>query len=230
MFKNNKEDLLENKIEYTSLTLLSKKLNVGVIGSGKAGLIKAKSFISKGCNVSIIDNNKKAIEKSIIILGNGNNYNIDLKPYQKDFIYDKHIIIIAVNNKKLEETIKFHCNSLSKIYINTSDFTDGLAVLPMQVETEEILISINTKGGNPKGSMYIKEIIEKDINNYNEYIGFTTTVRNIIKIFPKIKDEVLSFIFSEDFKFFFHKGKGKEVFNIFYEEVLNEYYNCNKKK
>lgn len=230
MLKNNKKDILENKIEYTSLTLLSKKLNVGVIGSGRAGLIKAKSFISKGCNVSIIDNNKKAIDKSIIILGNGHNYNIELKPYQKDFIYDKHIIIIAVNNKKLEETIKSHCDSLAKIYINASDFTEGLASVPMQVETDDILISINTKGGNPKGSMYIKEIIEKDINYYNEYIRFTTTVRNRLKLFPEIKEETLNFIFSEDFKFFFQKGKGKEVFNIFYEEVLNEYYNCNKEK
>lgn len=230
MFKDNKKDIWKSKIEYTSLTLLSNKLNIGIIGAGRAGLIKAKSFLSKGCRVSIIDNDKKAVENGIIILGNGNNYNIELKSYKIDFIYDKHIIIIAVNNKKLEETIKLHCNSLAKIYINASDFNEGLAIMPIQAETEEILVSINTKGGNPKGSMFLKEIIEKDINKYNEYIGFTTQIRNRIKLFPKIKDEVINFIFSEDFRFFFNKGKGKEVFNIFYGEMLNEYYNCNKEK
>ena len=53
----------------------------------------------------------------------------------------------------------------------------------------------------------------------DKYIEFTTTIRNKVRKNYSIKNQVLEFIFSEDFRFFFEKGQGEQVLKIFFEEV-----------
>ena len=53
MQKDNREDIL-SEINYTSISLISSKISVGIVGGGKAGFIKAKSFCEKGCSVTVI--------------------------------------------------------------------------------------------------------------------------------------------------------------------------------
>ena len=67
MSRNNKKDICEGRIDYSSIALLSKKLRVGIIGAGKGGLIKAKHFLKQNSQVFILTKDKisqEGIEKA----------------------------------------------------------------------------------------------------------------------------------------------------------------------
>ena len=51
MPRNNKKDIYEGRIEYSSIAFLSKKLRVGIIGAGKGGVIKARHFLKQNSQV-----------------------------------------------------------------------------------------------------------------------------------------------------------------------------------
>lgn len=197
MFEDIKEDIFVKDQEYSMISLFSNKINVGVIGFGKGALIKAKHFISLGSNVLAIAKDE----------------------YSLAFIRDKHIILIAVDDDKLRTKIKEDCEKHFKIYIDCSNFRDGMGVVPSQRESKNIVFAVNTRNGNPKGSVFLGDILINELIKYDDYIEFTTSIRNKIKNRYDIKKEVLDFIFSEDFQFFFKKGRGIDILKIFYNEV-----------
>lgn len=211
MLTNNKKDICTGRIDYSSIALISKKLRVGVIGAGKGGVIKAKHFLKQNSQVFILTKDKisqEGIEKATIIN----------KEYDRSFILDKHIIIIAVKNKSLRNKIKEHCEEIYKIYIDASNFKEGMGVLPVQRESENLVFTLNTKGGNPKASVFISNKIKEELKKYDDFVEFTTIVRNELKENNKLKDEVLNFIFNDDFIFFFNKGKGNIILKMFYDK------------
>lgn len=209
---NNKKDIYRRNINYSSISLISNKLKVGIIGGGKGGKIKAKHFLKEKAQVFIITKDKiskEGIEEVIIIN----------KEYDRSFILDKHIIIIAVENEVLRDEIKKHCDEVCKIYIDASNFKEGMAVLPVQRESENLVFTLNTKIGNPKASVFISNKIEKELKEYDDFVKFTTLVRNSLKENYK-KNEILNFIFNDDFLFFFNKGKGSIILKMFYKGIL----------
>ena len=54
MHKDIGEDIYRGNLGYTMISLFSSRINVLIIGAGKAALIKAKTFLSNGCNVSVV--------------------------------------------------------------------------------------------------------------------------------------------------------------------------------
>ncbi len=211
MLTNNKKDICTGRIDYSSIALISKKLRVGVIGAGKGGVIKAKHFLKQNSQVFILTKDKisqEGIEKATIIN----------KEYDRSFILDKHIIIIAVKDDGLRNKIKEHCEEIYKIYIDASNFKEGMGVLPVQRESENLVFTLNTKGGNPKASVFISNKIKEELKKYDDFVEFTTIVRNELKENNKLKDEVLNFIFNDDFIFFFNKGKGNIILKMFYDK------------
>jgi len=152
MSRNNKKDICEGRIDYSSIAFLSKKLRVGIIGAGNGGLIKARHFLKQNSQVFILTKDKissEGIEKATIIN----------KEYDRNFILDKHIIIIAVKDETLRNKIKEQCEEIYKIYIDASNFKEGMGVLPVQRESKNLVFTLNTKGGNPKASVFISNIV-----------------------------------------------------------------------
>lgn len=210
MSRNNKKDICTGRIDYSSIAFLSKKLRVGIIGAGKGGVIKAKHFLKQNSQVFILTKDKisqEGIEKATIIN----------KEYDRSFISDKHIIIIAVKDETLRNKIKEQCEEIYKIYIDASNFKEGMGVLPVQRESKNLVFALNTKGGNPKASVFISNKIKEELKKYDDFVEFTTIVRNKLKE-NKLKDEVLNFVFNDDFIFFFNKGKGSLVLKLFYDK------------
>ena len=54
MHKDIGEDIYRGNLGYTMISLFSSRINVLIIGAGKAALIKAKTFLSNGCNASVV--------------------------------------------------------------------------------------------------------------------------------------------------------------------------------
>lgn len=215
MYKYSKANL-HGELSYAPITFFGEKLKVGVIGAGRGALIKVRNFYNKGSKIEVLaldfleDFYKFNGDKVKLIKGN----------YNKDFILDKHLIIIAIDNENIINEIKYDCEKLCKIYINSSKFKDGMGVIPVTRESKFITVAVNTKVGNPRGSVMVAESITKSLQEFDEYIRLTGEIRNCLFLDKEIKDDLLKFINSSDCKFFYDKNKIFEVFKLFYDEDL----------
>ncbi len=95
-----------------------------------------------------------------------------------------------------------------------------MGVVPVTRESKFITVAINTKVGNPRGSVMVAESITKSLQEFDEYIRLTGKIRNSLILDKEIKDDLLKFINSSDCKFFYDKGKIFEVFKLFYDEDI----------
>lgn len=219
MSKDITKNIQDGEIEYTYLALMSNKLRVGIIGGGKAAFIKAKNFISKGCYIEVIS--KTFLNEFMKI--ESNNIVLNRKSYNKKFIEDKHIIILALDDDKLRNEVSIHCEEEFKIFIDCSNFKEGMAIVPVQRETSNISIALNTKVGNPKGAMLVAEATMKTINKYNDFIKYTGLIRNKAKNFNCNKKEIIDFINTEDFMFIWEKDKSELALKLFFgEDIVNK--------
>lgn len=220
MYEYTRENISKEELSYTYLSIISSKLNVGIIGGGKVGYIKAKNFINKGCNVEVL-----ALE-FIDEFHKVESINLIKSSYYKDFIKNKHIIIIATDNKQTNLEIKKDCEEEFKIYIYAEDYLKGMAVAPVQRESENISFAVNTKLGNPNGSIILAKKILEIITEYDDFIKFSSNIRKNAKNIKELKNSVISFVCSEDFKYIYEKKKDKLVLEMFFEkEILNKIYN-----
>ena len=207
---------LHGELSYAPITFFGEKLKIGVIGAGRGALIKVRNFYNKGSNIEVLaldfleDFYKFNRDKVKLIKGK----------YNKDFILDKHIIIIAIDNNDVINEIKDDCKKLCKIYINSSNFKYGMGVIPVTRESEFITVAVNTKVGNPRGSVMVAESITESLGEFDEYIRLTGEIRNCLFLDKEIKDDLLKFINSSDCKFFYSKNKILEVFRLFYNDDI----------
>lgn len=207
---------LHGELSYAPITLLGEKLKIGVIGAGQGALIKVRNFYNKGSKIEVLaldfleDFYKFNGDKVKLIKGN----------YNKEFILDKHLIIIAIDDENVISRIKDDCEELYKIYINSSKFRDGMGVVPVTRESKFITVAVNTKVGNPRGSVMVAESITKSLQGFDEYIKLTGEIRNSLFLDKEIKEDLLKFINSSDCKFFYDKNKIFEVFKLFYDEDI----------
>ncbi|MBU3106146.1 NAD(P)-dependent oxidoreductase [Clostridium gasigenes] len=218
MSTNTGENIRTKEIEYTYLALMSHKLRVGIIGGGKAGFIKAKNFIEKGCYVEILS--KTFLNEFINI--ECDNIVLNKRSYNKNFIEDKHIIILALDDNKLREEISSNCEELFKIFIDCSNFKEGMAVVPVQREISNISFALSTKVGNPKGAVLAAEAAMETLKGYDDFIEYTGLIRNKAKNLDYNKKEIIDFISTEDFKFIWEKNKSELALKLFFGKYIIE--------
>ena len=212
MSQDTKENILEDVIEYTHISLISSKTKVLIVGGGRAGYIKAKSFASKGCMVSVLSEEFIGDFDNLLNLAN---VNIIKGEYESSFIVEKHLVVIAVNDNEVRVKIKEDCEKLYKLYLDCTDFKEGQFVMPVQRETNNVTFSLNTKGGSPKAAMFLAEVMEQTLIEYDEFIQYLCQLREEVKS-SEYKGKILDFASTEDFRFFYDKGKHKEVLRMFF--------------
>ena len=219
MFKDIEKNIPNRKIDYIYLALMSHKLRVGIIGGGKAAFIKAKNFIAKGCYVEILS--RTFLDEFINI--ESKNIVLNRDSYNKKFIEDKHIIILALDDDKLRNEVSRNCEEEFKIFIDCSNFKEGMAIVPLQRETSNISIALNTREGNPKGALLVAEAAMKTISKYDDFIKYTGLIRNKAKNFNCNKKEIIDFINTEDFRFIWEQDKSELALKLFFgEHIVNE--------
>lgn len=220
MYEDIGENIQGETLEYTYISMMSSKLRVGIIGGGKVGYLKCKNFYKKGCKVEVLSlsfiDEFYSLENIKLINGS----------YNKEFLDDKHIIVIATDNHKKNLEIKRDCENKSKIYIFAPNYLKGIAVSPMQGDLNNISFAINTKSGNPKGAIMLSNKISDLLNNYDDFIGYSSILREKAKLIENNKKQIIDFICSENFKFIYEKGKDKLVMELFFgEEIVSKIYN-----
>lgn len=211
MFKKFEEDIYSDETEKLYLSFFSDKLRVGIIGGGKAATIKVRSLLKKNIYVELLSRDfteeilSMKDEKLVIIKSEYNN----------NFIMDKHLVIIAIDDDELINRIKNECDKAYKLYINCTDFKEGIGLMPVQRKLKNISFGLNTNGGNPKGALLAADIAAESLKNIDDFIGITSILRNNAKALVTYKKEIIDFISSNDFKFFWDKGKDKIVLDLF---------------
>lgn len=210
MSRHNEKDL--SAINYTMISLLSNKINVLIVGGGDAAFIKCRTFSNEGCYVTVVSKefNKKFYELQDI-------YNVKLikDEYKKDYIDINHIVIIDTDNNIINDSIKNYCDEQCKLYLNCEDFTQGLVVKPVQWDTPNIKFALHTKVGSPKTSLFMSKIIEDKIYEYTDFIDYTCSIRNKVKGISD-KKEIMNFVCSKDFYFFYTKNTQNIILEMFY--------------
>lgn len=213
-------------MEFMFLSLIPEKIKVLIIGGGNAGLIKAKSFLKRGCSVTILS---KEFHKRFEELKGSSLLELIEDSYSSDVLTPFHLIVVAVNQVGLRNEIISDCNSQAKLFLNCEDFKQGMFVMPVQRETENISYAVHTKGGNPRASKYLTQMLQEKLVEQDAFIGFTTSLRQRLKA-SKIKDELMAFTATEDFRFFFDKGIHMEVLNLFFGGDIVEFGDSDQKK
>ena len=221
MYEDNRKDICNEGIDYSYISLISSKLRVGIIGGGKAGAIKAKHFVDSKCYVEVLSHN---FSEEIIELSKASMEKFKLinEEFSYEFLSDKQLIIIALGDKNLKDKIKKYCDENYKIYIDSSNFKEGMGVVPIQRNTENIIFALNTRYGNPKGAVLVSNKVEELLGAYDDFIGFIGKIRNRAKEFPEYKNDIIRFIGTDDFKRIFDEGKCESVLRInFPKEIVD---------
>lgn len=213
MPKDNRENIL---LDYAFISLISSKIDVIIIGGGNSGYIKAKSFFQKGYNVSVVskqfDEKFKTIEKFMMLI---------VDEYKVDYILDKHLVIVATDDKETNKIIIDDCEKYYKIYLNSIDFKKGQIVTPVETKTENIRVGVHTSVGSPKTSLFLGEKINDTILEYDDFVSYIGTLRNDILKKSKSRTfnlEVMDFVNSDDFYFFYKKNKHRLVLKLFWRD------------
>lgn len=221
MYKDNREDISNEEIRYSYISLISNKLKVGIVGGGKAGTIKARHFIKDEVCVEVLS---KTFTEDLVQLSKNSKEKLKLinEEFNCDFLRDKHLIVIALKDKALIGKIKNYCEENFKIYIDSSDFRAGMGVVPIERETINISFALNTKLGNPKGAVLAADKVKSFLEEYDDFLGFMGKIRDRVKKYPEYKDEILNFIGNEEFKILFDQGKGEKALrNNFQKEIID---------
>ncbi|WP_446897503.1 NAD(P)-dependent oxidoreductase [Clostridium sp. LBM24168] len=200
-------------IEKQFVTLLSEKINVLIVGGGRAAAIKLKTFIRGKCNVMVV---APAFSDYFKKFGSSLKLNIICGEYDKKYIYDRHIVVIATDDSKLNSAIRRDCEDLFKLYIDVSDPPMGNCIMPCQRNTKNIHFGVNTEGISPLTSVFIADIMKKNISRYDDFVDFASGVRNSLPGGVE-RRKIMSFICSEDFYFFYRKNKARIIIDMFYK-------------
>lgn len=216
MHKDIKEDIHRRNLKYTMISLFSSKVNILVIGAGKAALIKTKAFLSNGCNVNVI---AKDVDEEFYKL-DSEKINIIKGEYSERLLKHNHVVVIAIDDDILIDSIKRSCEKLDKIYINCKNSRDGMAVLPLNFKSDEVFLGINTLRGNPKASKMLGNHVIDKVKEFDDFIKVTSIIRNNVKSIKEKKNEILDFIINDDFRYIVNKKKERLVLELFYEKEL----------
>ncbi|MPN16293.1 hypothetical protein SDC9_163631 [bioreactor metagenome] len=95
--------------------------------------------------------------------------------------------------------------------------------------SKEVSVGVRLRGKSPKTSQFLANKIKDYVATYDDYVSFVTELRRRMKDFPK-RLEVLNFVSSEDFLFFFQRSYGEQVLDLFYGGESIEFENSYKKE
>jgi precorrin-2 dehydrogenase/sirohydrochlorin ferrochelatase len=208
---HNKQDL--SALNYTMISLISNKVKVLIVGGGEAAFIKCRTFSKEGCNITVVSK-----EFCLKFQSMSDNYNVKLikGEYDESYVDFNHIVIIATDNKSVNESIKKYCDIKCKLYVHCEDSSKGLFVTPVQKDTPNMKFALHTKNASPKTSQFMSRIVEDKILEYTDFIDYTCLIRNLVKQRVDKKD-IMSFVCSEDFYFYYTKGEQDIILKLFYE-------------
>ena len=210
MCRNDKQDF--SALSYTMISLISDKVSILIVGGGEAAFIKCRTFSKEGCNITVVSKEFCAGFEGLKKLSN---VRLIKDEYDESYVDNNHIVIIATDNEKTNEGIKTYCDKKCKLYIHCADYKEGLFVTPVQRSTANMKFALHTRNSSPKTALFMSQIIEDKLCEYTDFIDYTSGLRELVRKSLQ-KKEIMNFVCSEDFYFFYTKGAESEILEMFY--------------
>ncbi|KPU43613.1 siroheme synthase [Oxobacter pfennigii] len=212
MPQDNRKDISDKMLEFMMVSLISHKVNILIVGAGRAGLIKAKAFLNNGCRVFVLS---KEFSPEFFQVENDDRLILIKDEYKKEIILDKHIVAIATDDYELNEKVKADCESLCKIYLNCRDFREGMLTIPTQRKTENLHFALHTRKGSPKTSVFLAEKMKCKMEEYEAFVLFASSLRQKLKGREHF-EEIMNFVNTDFFYQAYKKGNGIILLKMYY--------------
>jgi precorrin-2 dehydrogenase/sirohydrochlorin ferrochelatase len=193
------------KISYMFLSLLAEKINVLVVGGGKAALIKARNFAGRGCRVTVLAPDFCEELRRLDV----ENLNLREGHYERSQLAGRHLVIVATDDEAVNRQIQEDCEQAEKLYLTCSDYRNGQFVTPLMRESEEAVLALHTKAGSPKTSQFIAGKLQEQLRSYDSFIRFVCELRQQLKGRDD-KDRIMKHVNSDEFFELFVAGKHHE--------------------
>ncbi|MEG0306593.1 MAG: NAD(P)-dependent oxidoreductase [Clostridium sp.] len=199
------------------ISLNGSNTTVLILGGGNAAFIKATTLLKRGFIVHCIS--KKFIAKIQELSYHNPNLTLNYDKFTEELLDNYHLVILCTNDEVFNEKIRFLCNEKKKIFIDTTVPEESRAILCATRETKNIAIGIRINGKNPKSSVFLCNKGKEYYEVFDSYVEFTTRIRKNIINTDK-KSEILDFINSNDFLFFFNQGVSSVILELFYPDIF----------
>lgn len=214
MSLDNAKEILAADREFMNISLFAAKTKVLIVGGGRAGYIKAKSFAERGCRVTVLSLDFYEKFKD---LQHYSNIEFINKAYTSHYIIDKHLIVISVNNEAVLKNVMEDCDKYCKLYLNCTASKKGSFIIPAQGNTKNIYFSVNTAKVSPNTSKFLLKKMKTQLSKYDDLSIFNAELRKQLKNSP-YKNEILEFTATDDFNFFIKKKMPSAVLKLFYSD------------
>ncbi|PIE34741.1 hypothetical protein CSA56_06900 [candidate division KSB3 bacterium] len=189
-------------MSYIPLSLLAEKINVLIIGGGKAAFIKTTTFIKRGCRVTIVT---KDVCDELTSL-DSDCMTLIHAAYDSSCLSGFHLVVIATDDDILNQQIREDCEQTDTLYLTCSDYRQGHFVVPVMQETEQAVLALHTKSGSPRTTLFLAEKLRNTLRKYDRFIEFACDIRQQLKDRDD-KDEIMNTVNSDEFFDMFMQGK-----------------------
>ena len=150
-----------------------------VVGGGKVGTRKVKSLLPFGCSIKVVS---PTFSKELLTLGKTKRIELVRRKFRPSDLKDVDIVIVAVDNLKLQERIYRLCEK-RRILCNSVDSLEFCNfIFPSVIRKGDIVIGISTSGKVPALSRALREKLEKCIpKNIEEILEELSKLRSSMK-------------------------------------------------
>lgn len=209
MSRDNKEDIL---LGSKAINLYS-NARVVIIGGGRAGYIKLKSFVKSGFSVDVLSHSFLS-ELEEFSLENPKVKLIE-SDYCREVLDDYELVIIGTDNQDLNREIARECRLKKKVFIYLPDSKCGNIAVPVEIETENVKVALGTRSGSPKTALFLGEKIKKVVEEYDGFVGYVCSVREKIED-SEVKRKIMEFMNTDEFYESYREGKADTVLETIY--------------
>jgi len=165
------------KVYYPAMLDIKDKPCV-VIGGGKVAERKITSLVKAGANITVISPD---VTEDIANLVKINRIEWKQKTYEQGDLAGFFIVIIATNNKGLNEAIYRDTEHPYQLVNTIDDNRLCSFIVPSSFRRGHLQIAISTHGSSPSLAKKIREQLEEDFGpEYEEYTEFLANMRKFI--------------------------------------------------
>lgn len=196
---------------YMPVMLNVQKVRVVIIGGGRVGYRKAKS-ISEYCD-DIIVVSTVFIKQFLDMKVNRIKLTISKEKDIERFLDNNSIVIIATNNKSINDIVERVCLR-RRLLFNKVDERTSPFIFPASFNNNGLVVSVSTMGKSPSLSKFLRDVLKGETQKYAEALPVLERIRGL-KEFAEISDKRSIFIdilHDSEFWKFISEGKYQEAF------------------
>lgn len=156
-----------------------KERSILVIGGGTVALRKVEMLLEFGTNITLVSDTflKEFDRLNVVKVKLKINDYSDLEP----LIQGKILVVVATNDKKLNELAEQLCNKFN-ILCNRVDVKSSSAIFAATLKKKDVIVSVSSSGTVPSFSVFLRDKISDQIEEYMPALEVLKKLRETMDI------------------------------------------------